>query len=172
MTTRRRVKLGDVFSVPLTDAKSVVAQVVGVGGSGNLCFGDFGPEVQGLSVADPGMVDADRLVLIAPSLDALIWHGVWTYIGSLPVEVSPLCFRREFPHGGERVREIVSYDRRRGRPVRDEEWSRFRNDFAVAPIRVANAARVVFGYSEWDPDLFDDLLPGRFPGENEVFEPG
>lgn len=171
---RPRVLVGDVFGVPLIPGRFAVLQVVAKRNPGNFCFAVFDLLVD--ETGEAGDVrkhlTSENVVLLASSLDALIFHKRWLRLGSADLDtgVTPVAFRQcRQDADGREVKEIVSYDRQRSRPAYLDEWDRYRNEFTIAPIRLENAARAHFGYAEWEPEIFDVLRVGGTPTESEAF---
>lgn len=162
MSPRRRLKLreGDVFSIPVDDEARVgYGQIVASWGEGHFYFAVF----DGVYPADRE-IDLERhvagpLLLLALSLDALLFHGHWQVVGHVEVDEEripwPAYKEGVLPPGAF---EVVDARDRRRRMASAEEVERLPFRKVVAPIRVEKALRALIGNEPWDND-YETLRP-------------
>ncbi len=78
MVRRPKARIGDVFQIPLDSGRVCYGQVVAVNsGPGPLYVVVFHRVWPLDAKPDMTAIVTDEIALVAPTLDALIWHGKW-----------------------------------------------------------------------------------------------
>lgn len=161
MSAKKRLKLrvGDIFSVPIDDRRVGYGQIAASWGEGHYYFAVF----EGVySVDEQPEFDAvvsAPLLLLALSLDALLFHEHWRLVGHRDVDQAAI----PFPAYKEGVSppgtfDVVDYTGTRRRRATDLEVERLPFRKVVAPIRVEKAFRALNGTEAWD-EAYDALRP-------------
>jgi hypothetical protein len=165
--TRKRLKLavGDVFRMPVDEQHVGYGQIVHRWGDsgGHYYFAIFA----GVDPADsePDLDDIVKrpVTLLALSLDALLWHGVWQVVGRrdvVPAAISWPAYKEGVSPQGSY--EIVDYTGELRRPATEGEAEELPFRSIVALIRVQRAFLALNGVGEWD-DAYDALRPPSSP---------
>lgn len=141
-----KLRVGDVFSVPLEGERVGYGQIVASwGDSGaHFYFAIFEGVYSAEDVPDLEAVVAASVVLLALSMDALLFHGHWRLVGHCEVDESAI----PWPAYKEGVSppgtfDVVDFRGRRRRRATDEETERLPFRSVVAPIRVEKALRAL-----------------------------
>ena len=158
MTRKPKAAVGDIFQIPLDEARVAYGQVVAINtGPGPLYVIIFGRAWPRESNPDPAAIVADKIELVAPTMDALIWHGRWPIVGNLHPDLTRVPFPSYRITIGSADRWYVeSFDHKRRRPAQPAELERLTNPTSFAPIRLQNAIAAVHRLGPWDP-AFDEL---------------
>jgi hypothetical protein len=155
-----RAKIGDVFSIPIDDRRVGYGQVV----LKNHCsfpiyivvFGASHDRNQEISLDE---ITSDEIALVGATMDARIYHGMWTIVGNhLPdrsripkpnfkVYVGGCDFIEDFD--GNRLRQATPEDIR----TYDNRWSR-------SPMCFESAFKALHGVGAWEADY--DMLTIRY----------
>ena len=147
-----RLKVGDVFLVPLDGERYGIGQLAG-DWKGELYVVIFNHVVA--RDALPAEIDGADLQFAALTLDAKFYHGDWLVIGNrrdnLPAIPQPL-FKIEM--GGHTYLE--SRDRSVTRRASKNEDAVLRHRTVVAPVRIENALKALHGLGEWN-SRYDEL---------------
>ncbi len=158
---RLKLRVGDVFSIPVDDDRVGYGQIVAsCGGSGGqFYFAVFEGAYPRDEAPDLDAVLGEPLVLLALSMDALLLHGHWRVIGHAEVDED----RIPWPAYKEGVSSPGSFDvvdasGQRRRSASEEEAARLPFRTVVAPIRVEKAFRALNGAEPWD-EAYDALRP-------------
>jgi Immunity protein 26 len=161
--SRRRLKLrvGDVFSIPVDDDRVGYGQIVSTWGEsgGQFYFAVFDGAYPSDEEPDFEAVLANPVILLALSMDALLVHGHWQVFGNAEVDLD----RIPWPAYKEGVSppgafDVVDASGQRRRSAADDEAARLPFRTVVAPIRVEKAFRALNGTEPWD-EAYDALRP-------------
>lgn len=158
MARRKRLRVGDVFTVPLDEERVGYGQIVYSSGHGNYYFAIF--EEAHLRDEEPDLeeVVAGRLALLALSLDALLYHDHWQLVGHREVDADRLpwpAYKEAIAPGSF---QIVDYTGQRGREATPGEVEMLPFRTVVAPIVVEDAYKALHGLADWD-EAYDKLRP-------------
>lgn len=158
MSRRKKVVLGDVFTVPVDAERYCIGQVVADYEKSALYLAIYESVCTLGEEPDVSSVLRGTVSLLALSLDAKIYAGHWVVIGNWPVPSDlPLPAYKESAGDSSTV-VVVDYSGRRRRPARGQEadWLPFRE--VVAPVRIEKALRARQGLEEWN-ESFATLEP-------------
>lgn len=161
--SRRRLKLrvGDVFSVPVDDNRVGYGQIAATWGEsgGQFYFAVFDGVHPRDEKPDLDGVLAEPLILLALSMDALLVHDHWQVVGHGQVDDDripwPAYKEGVLPPG---TFEVVDYAGRRRRLASEDEVESLPFRTVVAPIRVEKALRGLVGTEPWD-EAYEALRP-------------
>lgn len=153
-----KLKIGDVFLVPLDDERCGLGQLAG-DWKGELYVVIYDKLVsRGASSED---VLGAGLQFAALTLDAKLYHGDWPVIGNRQDNLSDLpqpWFKVEV----DGQTHIEARDRSVTRPATSTEAAQLRHRTVVAPVRIENALKALNGLGEWNP-RFDELRADYAP---------
>jgi hypothetical protein len=158
---RARLKVGDVFTIPVDVDHVGVGQIAASwGGSrGHFYFSVFDAEYETSHGTDYDEVTSAPLALLALSVDALLHHGHWRVVGHAEVDVDafpwPAYKEGVSPPG---TFDVVDFSGKRRRRATPSEADRLPFRTIVAPIRIERALRALHGREPW-LDEYDSLLP-------------
>jgi hypothetical protein len=165
--SRSKLKVGDVFTVPIDESRTGVGQVVGTYGKDAYYFAIF-------DVAGPAdSLDVDdavgkRVLFLALSLDAKLAAGHWSVIDHRPVRSDmPLPAFKEAVGAPGRV-DVVDHAGQRRRPAQGSEAQLLPNRKVVAPVRLEKALRAKHGLEPWQ-EAYTDLAPDETTTTARVF---
>ena len=156
-----KLRVGDLFSIPIGDERVGYGQIVArwSESSGHFYFAVFDGVYPADEVPDPASIVSSPLLLLALSLDALLFHGHWRVVGHRDVDESAIPWAAYIegvsPPG---TFDVVDHSGTRRRRAAQDEIERLPFRSVVAPIRVEKALRALHGEEPWD-DAYDALRP-------------
>lgn len=155
----RRVRIGDVFQIPLDDERTGYGQVVAKRMSAYL--------VILFKAADPaeGTLELSSIINgkiagMAETLDSKLWNGDWPVVGNTPPDWSRICLPNyKVAYGGPDNMHVEAYDGKRHRPAtrREIEMLRFRE--VCSAMRVQKAFQAFHGAIPWNDNYAAVLDP-------------
>lgn len=148
-------KEGDVFLVPLGDARFALGQLVSLWND-ELYVVFYEPPV--MSDASPERVEDHDPFLAVLTLDAKLWNGDWPIVGN---------HRRNLPSIAQPVFKVMyegrpmveARDRSWWRPARDDEFLRLHFRSITSPAVAEDIVKARFGTGAWLPG-YDRYLYG------------
>lgn len=148
----QRVKLGDVFLMPIDQVRNGLGQIVG-DWKGELYVVVFDKVVNN-DVA-VSTVDGAPIQFAALTLDAKLHHGDWRIIGNYQDNLGTI------PQPWFKVSQgtdmyIEARDRSYTRKATSSEGAMLRLRTVVAPVRLETALKAMHGIGDWH-SRFDDL---------------
>ncbi len=154
----KRLQLGDVFTIPLDEARVGFGQVVAKYHDEGYYFAIF-DHAYGRS-ALPAIHDvvSGPIAFLALSFDGKVYAGQWQVIGSAPVRKDlPLPAYKESVGTPDQI-DVVDYSGQRRRRAAARELDVLPNRKFVAPVRLEKALRARHGLEPWS-ERYDDLRP-------------
>ncbi|TMF42432.1 MAG: hypothetical protein E6I23_13550 [Chloroflexi bacterium] len=153
MVRRPKARIGDVFQIPLDSGRVCYGQVVAVNsGPGPLYVVVFHRVWPLDAKPDMTAIVTDEIALVAPTLDALIWHGKWPVVGNRTPDLNRVPFPAyRITVGSADNWFVETFDFRRRRLPEPGELEKLTNPFSVAPIRLQKAIGAINGLEPWDP---------------------
>jgi hypothetical protein len=164
-----RIEIGDVFTVPLDDARTGLGQVVAKYQRDGYYFALFAKARPRTPPPDAEAVGADHVALLALSLDAKLWVGDWKIIGRAPVPAGLPLPAYLLTIGASDKLFVVDYTGERQRPASALEDQRLPYRTIVAPVRLEKALRALHGLEPWHP-AYDDLKPNAAMAAANFFD--
>lgn len=156
--SRLRLKVGDVFTVPIDDVRTGIGQIVATYGKDAYYFAIFDVVATDSASIDLEQALNARVVFLALSLDAKLAAGHWTLVGHQPVRQNmPLPAFKEAVGSPARV-DVVDYSGEQRRPAEGAEAELLPNRKVVAPVRLEKALRAKHGLEPWT-EAYSDLAP-------------
>lgn len=153
-----RVRVGDVFAIPIDDARAGVGQVVATYGKSAYYFAAFDTVLLAGEAFDPSTLDQAELLLLALSFDALLHHGRWRPLGNTAVRTDiPLPAYKVTIDAPDRI-FVEDYVGTTRRQATDSEAQRLPYRKLVAAIRLQNALQAKWGALPWS-DAYEALVP-------------
>ena len=168
--SRRQLRVGDVFTLPINEEALGVGQVVGLHGNDAYFFAVFAdPAPPDLSADDLVSRATGPVLFLALSFDALVHVGEWKVVGSAAVDHDiPLpAYKEEVGTRGDF--HVVDHSGQRRRPATADEVQQLSYRKLVAPIRVGRALRASHGLEPW-LDAFDSLRVDEKSAEKRFFD--
>lgn len=165
--TGPKLKLGDVFTVPIDDSRAGVGQIVATDPPSEYYFAIFD------AVVPAGSTDIDdaltqRVLFLQLSLDAKLYHRHWTVVAHRPVAADmPLPAFKEYYGTPDRV-DVVDYSGRLRRPATEAETELLPYRKTVAPVRLEKALRAKHGLEPWH-EAYADLAPDEATTTAKLF---
>jgi hypothetical protein len=165
-----RLRLGDVFTVPVDEARVGLGQVVAeYAHPGYFFFAVFEPVFSPDALPELGEVVTQPVALLALSMDAKVVAGHWVVVGNVPVAPDvPLPAYKETVGIPDRV-FVVDHSGTRRRPARAGEAEWLPNRSVVAPVRLEKALRAKHGLMPWT-DAYAALEPTRVGTTAHLFD--
>ena len=158
MARRRRLRVGDVFTIPLDDKRVGYGQIVHDYGQGHYYFAIFEEAFERDDEPDLRTVLEGRLALLPLSLDALLYHHHWHVVGHQDVHPERLPWPAYKEGVSPGVYEVVDYTGKRRREAGAGEADELPFRAVVAPVRVEKALRAIHGLEDWN-DAYEELRP-------------
>ena len=166
--SRLKLKTGDVFAVPIDEARVGVGQIVATYGKDAYYFAIFDVTASDLGSIDLEQAPQQRVVFLALSLDAKLAAGHWSIVGHRPVrEGMPLPAFKETVGSPDRI-DVVDYSGERRRPAQAAEVELLSNRKVVAPVRLEKALRAKHGLEPWT-EAYSDLAPSETATTERLF---
>jgi len=166
--SRLKLKTGDVFAVPLDEARVGVGQIVGTYGKDAYYFAIFDATAPDAASIDLERAPQERVVFLALSLDAKLAAGHWRVVGHRPVrEGMPLPAFKEAVGSPDRI-DVVDYSGDRRRTAQAAEAELLPNRKVVAPVRLEKALRAKHGLEPWT-EAYTDLAPNEMGTTDRLF---
>jgi hypothetical protein len=172
MARTRRIKLGDVFTVPTNEGRNGVGQVVALGEQPQLyylaVFDDVVPEdapVNRLLTAVESPV-----LFLGLSMAAKFTAGHWTVVGTKPVGSQVRLPAYKVSIGFPPAWEIVDHTGTRRRPATELEAELLPYRKVVSPMYFEVALRAHLGLEPWH-EAFDALKPQGVIRSSDLFGP-
>ncbi len=142
------ILVGDVFAIPIDDARQALGQVVARYRQTELyCLAIFDQIIRGgdnlPALETLGNWD---VVFVASTFDALLVGGVWRPVCNTPPRELPLPCYKVLQEG---TYFVESWDGSRRRKATPEEVEILDNRGGVAPIRLQNAVKAYYGVVAW-----------------------
>lgn len=165
--SKLKLRIGDVFSVPLDDTRIGLGQIVATFRKGVYYFALFSPAYARDAPIDLAQAVQEPLALLGLSFDAKIYVGDWVVLGNQPVaEGMPLPAYKE---GGPGWDHVVDYSGTRRRPAQGQEgeWLPFRT--FVAPVRLEKALKAKHGLEPWH-EAYAELEPSQLATTARLFD--
>jgi Immunity protein 26 len=145
-----RIKVGDVFSIPIDENRVGYGQVIFKNHSSfPIYIAVFRTVYECSSQVAPSAITNDEIALVGGTMDALICHGRWNILGNVSPDLARIPrpnFKVIFDNidyledfDGNRLREATSIDVR----YYDDRWTR-------APIAFQSALKALHGIGTWD----------------------
>lgn len=160
MTERLRLAAGDVFVIPLADAKVGVGQILNIRQRAELLVAVFAGSHER---AQAEFVAANQPVdLLGLTFDALFHHDRWHIAGRIPprADIALPTYKVAIDSVDRWVEEDVNGGRRADITESEADLLPFRS--AVAPIRIDKTVKALAGEGQWVPE-FEHLLFRRPP---------
>jgi hypothetical protein len=149
--------VGDVFQIPVSRDTVGYGQVLASIKPNPLYIGVFEPLFPSHAMPELKEILESPLLLLATSLDAKIWHGLWPIVGHTPPVLDNVPFPAFITSIGQRNEYfLTSYDGKRRRPATAAEVAHYDRRTTVAPMRLENALKAHHGLMPWEPH-FDRL---------------
>jgi hypothetical protein len=154
------ISVGDVFSIPLDGTQLGHGQVVDTYGSsgGHFFFVAFRRAYSGDDQPTIAAITADRLALLALSLDSLLQVGHWQIVGHDDVATERVPWPTYKLATAPDTFIVEDHTGSHHRPAAAEEVAALRFRAVVAPIRVENALKALHGLGDWLPEYTDLLV--------------
>jgi hypothetical protein len=166
--SRLKLKTGDVFAVPIDEARVGVGQIVATYGKDAYYFAIFDVVAPNTASIDLDEAPQQGVVFLALSLDAKLAAGHWSVVGHRPVrEGIPLPAFKEAVGGSGRI-DVVDYSGERRRPAKAAEAELLPNRNVVAPVRLEKALRARHGLEPWT-EAYSDLAPNETATTERLF---
>ncbi len=168
---RVRVRVGDIFTIPVDAEHVAFGQVVAKHGNA-LYFAIFRHLHPRAEPPPPRAVLEDEIVFLGESLDAKLWWGDWEIVGHSDVDPDsmPLPAYKEgrYPPG---TFDVVDYSgkRRRRASAKEVEELPFRTTYA--PIRFEKALKALHGLEPWRDDYDKLFVAPQNRQWRQVFRP-
>jgi hypothetical protein len=158
---KRRFRVGEVFSVPVDERWLGYGQIVHAWGTsgGHFYFALFDVTFRRDETVELDEILRKPLAILALSMDALLWHGIWQVVGHQGVDRE----RFPFPAYKEGVWppgtfDVVDYTGRRRRRASEVEVDRLSYRSVLTPIVLQDAFQALHHVGEWRDD-YDELRP-------------
>ena len=166
--SRLKLKTGDVFAVPIDEARVGVGQIVATYGKDAYYFAIFDVTPPDSASIDLEQAPQQRVVFLALSLDAKLAAGHWSVLGHRPVrDGMPLPAFKEAVGSPDRI-DVVDYSGGRRRAAQAAEAKLLPNRKVVAPVRLEKALRAKHGLEPWN-EAYSDLAPNETATTERLF---
>jgi hypothetical protein len=166
--TKTRLTVGDVFQIPVDDARFGYGQAVGKYGEDAYYLAVFDGLFDSFNRDDPCAVAQGPVVFLALSFDAKVAVGDWTIRGHCAVATEmPLPAYREMVGGPDRI-DVVDFSGTRRRLARQHELQGLPNRLLVAPVRLEMALKARYGLEPW-LDVYTALEPSSIATTARLF---
>jgi hypothetical protein len=165
-SVRPRIRVGDVFLLPLDESQCQIGQVVGTYLSAfYLAVFDRLTEPSAPSV-DEAL--RSGVILLALALDAKLSLGHWPIVTNRPVPDDVKLPAYKVAIGSPDEIYVEDFTGTRRRLATPQEVNLLRHRSVTAPIRLEKAARARLGLETWRDD-YQDLIPDEAQTTDALF---
>lgn len=153
MPHRPRRRPGDVFTMPLDEARMGVGQLL-LGRAGVYYTAIFDLTVPAHTPPELHITTDAPIALLATTMDARIHHGYWHVFGNAAPNLARIP---QPPHkvdlmtNGGMVSHIESFDKSHHRAATPDELAALEPEFSVSPMMLGCAFRALHGIEQWLP---------------------
>ena len=145
-----RPKIGDVFSIPIDEKRVGYGQII----SKNHCTFPiyivvFSTSYEQSEAVTLDEITADEIALVGASMDARIYHGMWSIVGRLPPDLSRVP-RPNFKVQIGSSDYIEDFDGNQLRQATNEDLQYYDNRWSRAPIGYESALKALHDVGVWE----------------------
>ena len=164
---RLKLKVGDVFEIPINDNLVGYGQIVRAGKVLYVViFEEAYPRAERVDVQK---VVAGKIFLVGHTLDGRLYHGMWKIIGNVPVNTTRIPFPCYKVGLGSEGIVVVDFDGIVIRKANESEENLLTFETTHAPIGFEHALQAKHGVRPWDPD--DEQLTIEFVKKRALSRP-
>jgi len=146
---KAKPKVGDIFSIPLDDARCAYGQVfLKDHATFPLYVAIFRPAFPSADVPDLDAICLSEIALVGATADARIYHGIWLIVGNRAPGLSRLP-RPYFKVERDGAAVIEDFDGTVLRAATPEDVRKYDNRWSRAPMGFEAAIKAIHGVAEW-----------------------
>jgi Immunity protein 26 len=152
---RLKLKIGDVFSIPITKELMGYGQIVLAGTVQYIVV--FEEAYRKEEKVSAERIVSGKILLVGHTTDARLYHGMWKIIGNAPVPKERIpfpCYKRSQDTADNIV--VVDFEGNILRSASKEEQQLLSYKPNFAPIRFEKVLQAKHGIGSWDKD-YDEL---------------
>ncbi len=153
MAGKVRASIGDVFQIPIDDARVGYGQVIAQPLKGVLYICAFRMTTMRDEQPYLDAILGSEVLLAGNTFDAKIWHGHWPVVGNVEPKAIALPNYKE---GAPGQALVESFDQKRRRRATAEEERLLPYRSYSAPMVIQDALKAALGIGEWLPN-YEDL---------------
>jgi hypothetical protein len=169
MVSRPKLRVGDVFTIPVDCTRVGVGQVVATYLDSSFYFALFEPLYSPHELPALEEAVAQRVAFLAISFDARVAKGPWSIVGHCRVQDDmPLPAFKEMVGGPGRV-DVVDFSGTRRRRARGDETRWLSNRKVVSPLVLEEALKARHGVEPWN-DTYASLEPNYATTTARLFD--
>ncbi|WP_306353666.1 Imm26 family immunity protein [Flavobacterium sp. '19STA2R22 D10 B1'] len=166
---RFKLKIGDIFTIPLSEKEVGFGQIVCFPNSKNafiMCVFDIKQSKE--TPIEIQKICNTPLLFLGYSTDAKLYHKHWEIIGNSIKNIDSITmpyFRLGTP---PKDIYLINYKGDRLKSINIKEFDMLDYETNYAPIRYENALKAHFGFGEWIPENYNNLLYKFTLDSNEI----
>lgn len=158
---RLRLKIGDVFRLPLSEDRVGYGQIVGSYRTDAYYFAIFEQPQPRHAEPDFSVMTADHIALLALSLDALLYHGRWEIVANRPVDAARIAWPRYKEATAPDVFEAVDHTAESASRRPQQKWMTFRFDWSLHRSWSSTPSKRYMGYASGSTTTTNSATPLR-----------
>lgn len=151
-----KLKVGDVFTIPISDEKTGFGQIVKIPNKSNFIIVVFTQVYSGKDWPSVDEIINDEILFLGYTMDALLYHKYWNIIGNDVSNLSKIKLPY-FKLGTPPDMKIVNFKGDSVRKASKEEFDNLEYETVAAPVRYENALKAYYKLGDWKDD-YDELL--------------
>lgn len=164
-----KLKIGDVFTMPISEEKAGFGQVVKIPVSSGVFIMAVFKKIYFIqnSPSLDEIID-DEVLFLGYTMDALLYHKYWHVIGNISSNLDKI----KLPYyklGTPPDMQIVNYKGDRIRKAKKDEFDKLEYETSFAPIEYVLALKAYYKLEEWE-NGFDGLLYEKTLESIEIVE--
>lgn len=151
MAKKVKAKIGDVFQIPIDDARVGYGQVVLFPEKSSLFICVFAATTPPGVEPDLNEIVRSDILLAGSTYDGKLWHGHWPIVGNVTTNLPSIALPvYKSGMGATAIVETLDNSRRRPATKQEEEFLPFRH--YAAPGVFEDALKAIAGLGEWRYD--------------------
>ena len=143
-----KAKVGDVFQIPIDDARAGYGQVILQPEKNVLFILVFAATTPANATPDLHEIIGSDILLAGNTFDAKIWHGDWPVVGNITSNVADIALP-VYKSGMGDSAIVESLDRSRRRPATKEEEQSLPFRTYTSAMAFEMALKAIAGIGEW-----------------------
>lgn len=163
-----KLKVGDIFTIPVSEEKTGFGQIVNIPNKNNFIIVVFENIYTGKEWPSLIEITANKILFLGYTMDALLYHKYWQIIGNDYSNLKTI----KLPYyklGTPPNISIVNYNGDFVRKANKEEFDKLTYQTVVAPVRYENALKAYHNFLEWKDD-FNELFYDKILESIDIVE--
>jgi hypothetical protein len=151
-----KLKVGDVFTIPISDDKTGFGQIIKIPNKSNFIIIVFKQAYPDKDWPSTDEIIKDEILFLGYTMDALFYHKYWHIIGNNTSNLNKISLPY-FKLGTPPDMKIVNFKGDKVRKANKSEFDNLEYETVVAPVGYEAALQAYHKLAEWE-EYFDKIL--------------